>query len=142
MLGITSEGISAGADSAHDHLDPDGLVIPVGYLVDSRDYRLGRGVRAQRWRRPGPLSAIPALLASELPFIVGYLLIALTALAFVDGDLSSPGGIARAVVALLVLAGLLSWCGARFGACRAAQRRKAKAAVEQNLARPLLLRTP
>ena len=58
---------------------------------------------AQAW----PFSAIPALLASELPFIVGYLLIASTVLALVYGDLGSPGGAAEAVVALFALAGLM-----------------------------------
>jgi acetyl esterase/lipase len=53
------------------------------------------------------LSAIPALLTSELPFIVGYWLIASTVLALVDGDLGSPGGAAGAAVALLALAGLV-----------------------------------
>ena len=60
-----------------------------------------------RWRRLGSFSAIPALLANELPFIVGYLLIASTVLALVDGDLDSPGGAVRAAVALLALAGLV-----------------------------------
>ncbi len=44
---------------------------------------------------------------SELPFIVGYLLIASTVLALADGDLGSPVGAAGAVVALLALAGLV-----------------------------------
>ena len=60
-----------------------------------------------RWRRLGPFSRIPALLASELPFIGGYLLIASTVLALADGDLDSPGGIAGAAIALLALAGLV-----------------------------------
>jgi len=59
-----------------------------------------------RWRRLGSFSAIPALLASELPFIVGYLLVASTVLALIDGDLGSAGGAAGAAVALLALAGL------------------------------------
>jgi acetyl esterase/lipase len=48
------------------------------------------------------------LLVNELPFIVGYLLIASTVLALVDGDLDSPGGTAGAAVALLALAGLVA----------------------------------
>jgi acetyl esterase/lipase len=60
-----------------------------------------------RWRRLGSFSAIPALLASELPFIVGYWLVASTLLALVDGDLGSPGGAVGAAVALLALAGLV-----------------------------------
>jgi hypothetical protein len=54
-----------------------------------------------------PATAIPALLASELPFIIGYLLIASTVLALIDGDLDSQGGAAGTAVALLALAGLL-----------------------------------
>ena len=60
-----------------------------------------------RWPRLGSFSAIPALLASELPFIVGYLLIASTVLALVDGDLGSSGGAVGAAVTLLALAGLV-----------------------------------
>ena len=60
-----------------------------------------------RWRRLGSFSAIPALLVSELPFIVGYWLVASTVFALVDGDLGSPGGAAGAAVALLALAGLV-----------------------------------
>jgi len=64
-----------------------------------------------RWWRLGALAAIPALLASELPFIAGYWLIASTVLALVDGDLDSPGGAAGAAVALLALAGLVVMVG-------------------------------
>jgi acetyl esterase/lipase len=60
-----------------------------------------------RWHRLGSFTAIPALVASELPFIVGYLLIASTVLALAEGDLDSPGGATGAAVALLALAGLV-----------------------------------
>ena len=60
-----------------------------------------------RWRRLGWLSAIPALIVSELSFIVGYLLVASTVLALAEGDIDSPGGLAGAVVALLALVGLV-----------------------------------
>ncbi len=81
--------------------------MPIGYWFPVALYSWGVACALTRWRRLGSFSAIPALLASELPFIVGYLLIASTVLALVDGDLGSPGGAAGAVVALLALAGLV-----------------------------------
>ena len=81
--------------------------MPVGYWFPVALYSWGVVCALTRWRRLGSFSAIPALLASELPFIVGYLLVASTVLALVDGDLGSPGGAAAAAaVALLALAGL------------------------------------
>jgi hypothetical protein len=74
--------------------------------VDGRGPVLGVACALNRWRKPGSFSKIPALLVSELPFIVAYLLIASTVLALADGDLDSPGGAAGAAVALLALAGL------------------------------------
>ena len=81
--------------------------MPVGYWCTVAFISWGIACALSRWRRLGSFSAIPALLASELPFIVGYLLIASTVLALVDGDLDSPGGVAGAAVALLALAGLI-----------------------------------
>ena len=81
--------------------------MPVGYWWSVAFVSWGIACALSRWRRLGSFSAIPALLASELPFIVGYLLIASTVLAFIDGDLDSPGGAAGAAVALLALAGLV-----------------------------------
>ena len=81
--------------------------MPVGYWIPVALYSWGVVCALTRWPRLGSLSAIPALLVSELPFIVGYLLIAWTVLALVDGDLGSPGGAAVAAVALLALAGLV-----------------------------------
>ena len=80
--------------------------MPVGYWWTVATVSWGIACALTRWRRLGPFSAIPALVVSELPFIVGYLLIASTVLALVDGDLDSPGGAAGAAVALLALAGL------------------------------------
>ena len=77
--------------------------MPIGYLCTVALVSWSVACALTRWRWPGPFSAIPALLVNELPFIVGYLLIASTVLAFVEGDLDSPAG---AVVALLALAGL------------------------------------
>ena len=81
--------------------------MPFGYWFLVALYSWGVACALTRWRRLGSLSAIPALLVSELPFIVGYLLIASTVLALADGDLGSPGGAAGAAVALLALAGLV-----------------------------------
>jgi hypothetical protein len=81
--------------------------MPIGYWWTVALMSWGVACALTRWRRLGSFSAIPALLASELPFIVGYLLIASTVLALVDGDLHSPAGAAGAAVALLALAGLM-----------------------------------
>jgi len=81
--------------------------MPVGYWWTVALASWGVVCALTRWRRLGPVSAIPALLVTELPFIVGYWLIASTLLALVDGDLGSPGGAAGAAVALLALAGLV-----------------------------------
>ena len=80
--------------------------MPVGYWWTVAVLSWGVACALNRWRKPGPFSTIPALLVSELPFIVAYLLIASTVLALADGDLDSPGGVAGAAVALLALAGL------------------------------------
>ena len=81
--------------------------MPVGYLWTVAVISWGVVCALTRWGRLGSFSAIPALLASELPFMVGYLLIASTVLALADGDLGSPAGAAGAGVALLALAGLV-----------------------------------
>ena len=81
--------------------------MPVGYWWTVALISWGVVCALTRWRRLGSFSAIPALLVSELPFIVGYWLAASTVLALVDGDLGSPGGAAGAAVALLALAGLV-----------------------------------
>lgn len=49
---------------------------------------------------------MPALVANELPFAGGYLLIASIALALAQGDLDSVGGSAVGVAAVVVLVGL------------------------------------
>jgi len=78
--------------------------MPVGYWWAVALVSWGVACALNRWRRLGSFAAIPALLTSELPFILGYLLIGSTVLALVDGDLGSPGG---AAVALFALAGLV-----------------------------------
>jgi len=81
--------------------------MPVGYWLTVAIMSWGVACALNRWRRPGSFSAIPALLVSELPFIVAYLLIASTVLALAEGDLDSPGGAVGAAVALLALVGLV-----------------------------------
>jgi acetyl esterase/lipase len=80
--------------------------MPIGYWWTVALASWGVVCALTRWRRLGSFAAIPALLVSELPFIVGALLVASTVLALVEGQLDSPGGAAGAVVALLALAGL------------------------------------
>ena len=106
--------------------------MPIGYWFPVALYSWGVVCALTRWRRLGSFPAIPALLASELPFIVGYLLVALTVLALIDGDLGSPGGAAGAAVALLALAGLPGHsapCDARTRGVRNASRRGGRQAV-------------
>jgi acetyl esterase/lipase len=81
--------------------------MPIGYLWTVAFVSWGVACALTRWRRPGSFSAIPALVVSELPFLVGYLLIASTVLALAGGDLDSPAGAAGAVVALLALTGVV-----------------------------------
>jgi acetyl esterase/lipase len=81
--------------------------MPIGYWWTVALPSWGVACALTRWRRLGSFSAIPALLVNEMPFIVGYWLIASTVLALVDGDLDSPGGAVGAAVALLALAGLV-----------------------------------
>ena len=81
--------------------------MPLGYVWTVALVSWGVVCALTRWPRLGPLSAIPALVVSEMPFIVGYLLTASTVLALAEGDLYSPGGAAGAAVALLALAGLV-----------------------------------
>src|SRR5581483_8278139 len=81
--------------------------MPVGYWWTVATVSWGVGCALTQWRRLGWLSAMPALITSELPFIVGYFLIASTGLALAEGDLGSPGGAAGTAAALLALAGLV-----------------------------------
>ena len=81
--------------------------MPIGYLWTVALVSWGVACALTRWRRLGSFSAIPALVVSELPFLVGYVLIASTVLALADGDLDSPAGTTGAVIALLAFAGLV-----------------------------------
>ncbi len=80
--------------------------MPVGLLTPVVLVGWGTACALTRWRRFGRLVRVPALVTSELPFLGGYLLIASLAFAFAQGDLDSAGGVAVAVAALAVIAGL------------------------------------
>ena len=105
-------GAQRRADSAHPATGARAaphrgeFLMPIGYWWTVAAMSWGVACALTRWPRLGPFAAIPALVVSELPFLVGYLLIASTVLALADGDLGSPGGAAGAAVALLALAGL------------------------------------
>jgi hypothetical protein len=57
------------------------FLMPFGYWWTVAVPSWGVGCALTRWHRLGSFTAIPALVTSELPFIVGYLLIASTVLA-------------------------------------------------------------
>ncbi len=80
--------------------------MPIGLLVPVVLVGWGTACALTRWRRLGALARVPALLASELPFVGGYLLIASIALALAQGDLDSVGGAVVGVAAVAVLVGL------------------------------------
>ena len=48
--------------------------MPIGYLWTVALVSWGVACALTRWRRLGSFAAIPALVVSELPFLVGYLL--------------------------------------------------------------------
>jgi acetyl esterase/lipase len=80
--------------------------MPIGYLWTVAAVSWGVACALTRWPRLGTFAALPALVVSELPFLVGYFLIASTVLALADGDLGSPAGAAAGSVALVALTGL------------------------------------
>lgn len=80
--------------------------MPFGYVFSVVLVSLGVACALTSWRRMAAVSAVPALLVNELPFIVGAMLTASTVFALVEGDLATPAGAAAAGVALLALAGL------------------------------------
>jgi hypothetical protein len=89
------------------NIEKEQFLMPIGYWWTVALVSWGVVCALTRWRGLRSFSAIPALLASELPFMVGYLLIASTVFALADGNLGSPGGAAGAAVALLALVGLM-----------------------------------
>ena len=81
--------------------------MPIGLLVPVVLVGWGTACALTRWRRLGALARIPALVTNELAFLAAYLLIASTALALVQGDLDSHGGVIVGAAALVVLLGLV-----------------------------------
>jgi len=81
--------------------------VPVGLLVPVVLVGWGTACALTRWQRLGRVAQIPALVANELSFFGGYLLIASVALALAQGDLDSLWGVIVGATALVVLAGLV-----------------------------------
>ena len=79
---------------------PIGLVVPVVLVGWATACAL------TSWRRLGGVARGPALVLNELPFVAGYLLIASTVLALVQGDLDSVGGAIVGAVVVVELLGL------------------------------------
>ncbi len=80
--------------------------MPIGLLVPVVLVGWATACALTSWRRLGVLAAVPALVLNELPFVAGYLLIASTALALVQGDLDSVAGVIVGTGAVVVLVGL------------------------------------
>src|SRR5215472_4468826 len=80
--------------------------MPVGLLIPVVLVGWGTVCALTCWRSLGVLTRVPALVTSELPFLAGYLLIASTGLALLQGDLDSVGGVVLGAAALAVVLGL------------------------------------
>jgi acetyl esterase/lipase len=80
--------------------------MPVGLLVGVVIVSSGVACALSRRSRFGALQRIAAVVVSELPFAVAYLLIASLVLAWAQGDLSSPGGKVVGALAGLDVIGL------------------------------------
>jgi acetyl esterase/lipase len=80
--------------------------MPIGLLVPVVLVGWGTFCALTCRRRLGALARVPALVTNELPFLGAYLLVASTALALVQGNLDSVGGVIVAVAAAIVVLGL------------------------------------
>jgi acetyl esterase/lipase len=80
--------------------------VPYGLLVGVLLVAWGVGCALTGSRRLGRPVRETAIVVNELPFAVGYLLIASVVLALTQGDLESPGGVVVAGLAGLDLLGL------------------------------------
>jgi hypothetical protein len=80
--------------------------VPVGLLVPVVLVGWGAACALTCWRRLGAVPRVPALVASELPFAAGYLLIASLALALSQGNLDSVAGAVIGAAGDVVLVGL------------------------------------
>ena len=82
--------------------------MPIGYLWTVAIVSWGVACALTRWPRLGTFSALPALVVSELPFIVGYFLVAFDRARARRRRPRLPGAaLPGAAVALLALAGLV-----------------------------------
>lgn len=80
--------------------------MPIGLFVSVVLVGWGTACALTCWRQLGGVARIPALVANELPFLAGYLLIASAALALAQGDLDSVAGVIVGVAAFAILLGL------------------------------------
>ncbi|MFC0552274.1 alpha/beta hydrolase [Planotetraspora thailandica] len=83
--------------------------MPLGYLLSSTLIALAAVVALAALRRPRALADLSfrvGIVINELPFIVLFLLLASTALAFAQGDLAGPVGWVPLVPAVVATAGL------------------------------------
>ncbi len=80
--------------------------MPIGLLVPVVLVGWATACALTSWGRLGRAVRVPALVLNELPFLAAYLLIASTALALVQGDLDSVGGVLVGVAALIVFLAL------------------------------------
>jgi acetyl esterase/lipase len=89
--------------------------VPVGYLVSVGLVALGTLFALVPPRSLGNLSFRLGLLLNEVPIAGFYWLLIWTSLAFVQGDINSPGGWATVGLAFLTTAGLavIAWRGLR-----------------------------
>jgi acetyl esterase/lipase len=83
--------------------------MPLGYLLSSTLVAIATVVALAPLRRPRALANLSfrvGIVVNELPFIVFFLLLASTVLAFAQGDLAGPGGWMPLVPAVVATAGL------------------------------------
>ncbi|MFI6603442.1 alpha/beta hydrolase [Nonomuraea sp. NPDC050536] len=83
--------------------------MPLGYLLPTLLVALCMWFALVAPRRTPLLAAISfrlGIVINEVPHVAFYLLLAATLLAFHQGDLDTPGGLATAAVAVLTMAGL------------------------------------
>ena len=81
--------------------------MPIGLLVPVILVGWATACALTSWRQLGGAARVPALVVNELPFFAGYLLVASTALALVQGDLDSVGGVIVGAGVVIVLLGLV-----------------------------------
>jgi len=80
--------------------------VPVGYLASTGLIALGTWFALFPQRRMPMVSFWFGLVVNELPFLVFYLLLASTLLAFGQGDIDTPGGWVVVALAVLTTVGL------------------------------------